>query len=152
MIGKIKSLLFDKQAAEDVAAEADDDGSLAAALLIQAALADGDFSSEERAVISAILIRDHGATEAEANDLIREIEINVLESVQMFGFTSAVNDKLDFDQKIALMETLWEVVLADGIIDSHESTLMRRLAGLLHVPDRDSAHARQRVQARLGIE
>ena len=34
---------------------------------------------------------------------------------------------------------LWQVVLADGVIDDHESALMRRLAGLIHVEDADSA-------------
>ena len=40
---------------------------------------------------------------------------------------------------------LWQVVLADGVIDDHESALMRRLAGLIHVEDADSARARQRA-------
>ncbi|MEQ8665454.1 MAG: TerB family tellurite resistance protein [Rhodospirillales bacterium] len=149
MIGKIKSLLFDQAAAETADEDTNADGSLTAALLIQAALADGTFSDEERDVIRGILVRDHGADKAEAAELMNDVEARVRDSAQMFGFTSAVNRNFSFEQKIGLMETLWEVVLADGIIDSHESTLMRRLAGLLHVPDRDSAVARQRVQARL---
>ena len=151
MIGKIKSLLFDTAAAEAVDEDANADGSLAAALLIQAALADGTFSDAERDVVRGILIRDHGATDPEAETLMTDVEARVRDSAQMFGFTSAINQSFSFEQKIGLMETLWEVVLADGVIDSHEGTLMRRLAGLLHVPDRDSAVARQRVQARLGI-
>lgn len=149
MLARIKSLLFDEAADAESASDDDSDGSLAVALMIQAALADGEFSADERGVIERVLMRDHGATEAEAEALIDTVEANVRDSVQMFGFTSAVNQALDFDRKVALMETLWEVILADGVIDSHEAVLMRRLAGLLHVPDHDSALARQRVQSRL---
>lgn len=150
MLTKIKSLLFDDKPALIDDADGNDDGSVAAALLIQAALADGSFSDDERAVVSTILVRDHGANDAEAAALIDEIEEKVRHSVQMFGFTQAVNDAFDYDQKLDLMETLWEVILVDGVIDHHESSLMRRLAGLLHVPDRESGLARQRAEAKLG--
>lgn len=148
MLATIKSLLFEDAGASSDAVARDDDGSVAAALLIQAALADGEFSDDERAVISTILVRDHGASVEESEQLIAEIEDKVRDSVQLFGFTQAVNDNFDMDKKISLMETLWEVILADGVIDHHEDNLMRRLSGLLHVPDRESGLARQRVQAR----
>jgi uncharacterized tellurite resistance protein B-like protein len=51
---------------------------------------------------------------------------------------------------------LWEVVYADGSIDALEDTLLRRLGGLIYVPDRERGAARQRVlqrrQVRMGIE
>jgi len=147
MLSRIKSLLFESENADAVAT--DDGGSdVAAALLIQAALIDGHFSDEERDAIRTILVRDHGASADEADDIMAQAEARVRESAQMFGLTSAINRAMDHDAKISLMETLWEVVLADGVVDAHEGTLMRRLAGLLHVPDRDSAMARQRVIAR----
>ena len=149
MLAKIKALLFEATPNDAAPSDSDTDGSLSAALLIQAALADGKFSTGERGVIRTILVRDHGASDDEAAALIAEAEIRVNESVQMFGFTSAVNRAFTFEQKVALIETLWEVVLADGMIESHEGALMRRLADLLHIPDRDSAHARQRVEARV---
>lgn len=149
MLSKIKSLLFEEAEVSAATVASDDDGSIAAALLIQAALADGEFSADERFVITAILVEDHGATENDAVQLIDELEAKVRESVQLFGFTQAVNESFDFDKKVALIETLWEVILADGIIDHHEDNLMRRLAGLLHIPDRESGLARQRIQARL---
>ena len=46
---------------------------------------------------------------------------------------------------------LWEVAYADGALHDYESNLMRRLAGLLHVSDRDSGEARKRAIERLGI-
>jgi len=46
---------------------------------------------------------------------------------------------------------MWEVVYADGVLDDYEANLLRRVAGLIYVPDRESGQARQRVIARLGI-
>jgi uncharacterized tellurite resistance protein B-like protein len=48
------------------------------------------------------------------------------------------------------MEMLWDVAYADDHLHHLESSLMRRLAGLLHVDDRDSGEARKRVLARRG--
>jgi uncharacterized tellurite resistance protein B-like protein len=47
---------------------------------------------------------------------------------------------------------LWQVVYADGRLDDYEANLMRRISGLIHVPDRDSGEARKRALARLGLE
>ena len=46
---------------------------------------------------------------------------------------------------------MWLVVLADGNLDSHESQLMRRLAGLLFVDDVESGLAAKRARQRLGL-
>ena len=48
-----------------------------------------------------------------------------------------------------MIEMLWEVVYADGTLDDFESNMMRRVAGLLYVNDRESGEARKRVQARM---
>ncbi len=149
MLSRVKNLLFGDDAAANLAEEANAGGpDVVAALLLQAALADGHFSDDERTAVATILERDHDARPEDVADLMDEAEVRVRESVQMFGLTSAINQSMDIDAKVALMESLWEVILTDGVIDAHEGNLMRRLAGLLHVPDRSSAEARQRAASR----
>ena len=53
---------------------------------------------------------------------------------------------------VGVIEAVWEVVYADGVREMHESALIRKLCGLLHLEDRDVGLARQRVVARLGTE
>jgi uncharacterized tellurite resistance protein B-like protein len=60
-----------------------------------------------------------------------------------------IKAKFSLEERIDLMEMLWEVVYADGELHHYEANLMRRLAGLLHVSDRDVGAARKRAQARL---
>ena len=47
---------------------------------------------------------------------------------------------------------LWEVAYADGTLDEYEDSLLRRVAGLIYVPDKERGIARQRVLKRLGLE
>ena len=63
----------------------------------------------------------------------------------------AVKDGFDQEERIRLIEMLWEVAYADGELHDYEASLMRRITGLLYISDRDSGEARQRVLARLGL-
>ena len=62
-----------------------------------------------------------------------------------------VTDRFSFEERVELMEMLWQVAYADGELDDFEANLLRRVAGLIHVSDRDSGAARKRAMARLGL-
>jgi uncharacterized tellurite resistance protein B-like protein len=51
-----------------------------------------------------------------------------------------------------IIEMLWEVVYADGVLHDYEANLLRRIGGLIYVSDRDRGAARKRVMKRLGID
>ena len=123
----------------------------AAALMVEAATMDSAFDAAERARIGE-LIRERFALGAdEAADLIAEAERAVAASVQWHGFTSAIKDGYDHAERVELIEMLWEVAYADGQLHDYEASLLRRIAGLLYVSDRESGEARKRVLARLGL-
>ena len=87
-------------------------------------------------------------THDEAHSLIEAAELQAEESVQLLRFTRTIKDGFSYDERI-IMEMLWEVVYADEVVEAHEAMLMRRIAGLIYVDDRDSGVARSRVRARL---
>ena len=60
-------------------------------------------------------------------------------------FTRAIKDAVSHDDRIGVIEALWQVVLADGERDAEEDALVRLASNLLGINDRDSALARQRV-------
>ena len=70
-------------------------------------------------------------------------------STQLFGFTTAVKNNFSYQERVELVETLWEVIYADGKADAYEQQLMRRIGGLIYVTDRDSGLARRRVRNRI---
>jgi uncharacterized tellurite resistance protein B-like protein len=62
-----------------------------------------------------------------------------------------VVQKVVVEDRVRILEMLWEVAYADGALDPEEDALLRRIAGLIHVSDRDRGLARQRVLLRLGL-
>jgi uncharacterized tellurite resistance protein B-like protein len=119
-----------------------------AALLVESATADNHFDATERARIRELIETRFELPPAAAASLLAEAERVVGESAQILRFTRAVKDNLEYDDRVALIEMLWEVVYADGVADALENQLMRRVAGLIYVSDRDSGIARRRVLMR----
>lgn len=121
-----------------------------AVLLVEAARMDERIDPAERATIAALLTRRYGLAAADAEALVARAEAEAERSNQLFGYTHRVNGRLSPEERVGLLEMLWEVAYADGKLHDFEANLMRRLTGLLHAPDADSGAARQRVVARLG--
>ena len=123
-----------------------------AALLVEAANADGDYDADERSRITRILATRYQISEPEAAALRAEGEAAQSSAVDLVRFTRAVKDSVPHDERVAVLEAVWEVIYADGVREMHENALIRKLCGLLHIEDRDAGLARQRVAARLGVE
>lgn len=147
MMLSLRSLLF------GAAPERDDGGDelhlAAAALLVEAATLDGHFDSSERDAIAAALAEGFDLAESETAALIATAERRVDESSQILGFTRVIKDRLTVEDRVRVIEMLWRVAYADGELHDYEAGLVRRVAGLLYVPDRESGAARHRVLARL---
>jgi uncharacterized tellurite resistance protein B-like protein len=122
----------------------------AAALLVETASVDDSFDDAERATIRRVLQRRFGLAADEARQLLQDGQRTRDGSAQLYGFTRTINERMGLPDRIALVEMLWEVALADGSLDPLEDTLLRRIGGLIDVPDRDRGLARQRVVAKLG--
>jgi len=123
----------------------------AAALMVEAARLDDDFDTDERARIESLLQAHFALSADEAGDLLSAGEQASHDSVEWQGFTRSIKDGFEPEERIALIEMLWEVAYADGQLHDYETSLIRRITGLLYVSDRDSGEARKRVRTRLGI-
>ena len=153
MINRFKALFADRRGATAAAEgrrSADELRIAAAALLVEAAQMDDDFDAGERRKVLALVTERFELTREESLSLLTAAEKRVAHASQLHGFTRVVNKAFDRAERIELLEMLWEVIYADGALHDHEAGLMRRLTGLLHVSDRESAAARKRARARLG--
>tara|TARA_R110002094_G_scaffold30159_4_gene42685 strand:+ start:2805 stop:3245 length:441 start_codon:yes stop_codon:yes gene_type:complete len=127
----------------------DSDARLAlTALLVRVARSDHDYDISERELIEKIARNRFDLETAEAVALLQEGEILESEAPDTVRFTRAIKDAVPFDERLGIVEALWEVVLADGIRSDEENALLRLVANLLGVSDTDSAMARQRMTAR----
>ncbi len=121
------------------------------ALLVEAAHSDHHFDETERAVVARLLQRRFNLSPADARALLAAGEREALRSAELFHFAKVINERLSPEQRIELIEMLWEVAYADGVLDDYEDSLLRRVGGLIYVPDRERGMARRRVVDRLGI-
>lgn len=122
----------------------------AAALLVEAAKLDGRFDESELRLIGDILSARLGVEEGMTQELIAAAEEETEQAGGLYGFTREVRKNFAHEERVGMIEMLWEVAYADGTLHDFEANLLRRVAGLLYVTDRESGDARKRVLDRLG--
>lgn len=120
----------------------------AAALLVHAAMVDGQGDNVEFDKLRELLSAHYGLSKAETENLIQEAREEEREAVDLYGFTSVIARHLGQDGRRQIVEMLWEMVFADGVEHEFESNLVWRTAELLGVSTNDRVALKQRVQAR----
>jgi uncharacterized tellurite resistance protein B-like protein len=119
-----------------------------AALLVRIARTDGDYAAIEIARIDRILALRHGLSPTESAALRRDAETLEEEAPDTVRFTRAIKQTVPYEDRVSVVEALWDIVLADGVRDDDENALLRLVAPMLGLNDRDSNLARQRVESR----
>ncbi|MDD9723454.1 TerB family tellurite resistance protein [Sulfitobacter sp. PR48] len=133
----------------DPAPLADTDARLAlTALLVRVARSDNDYDAGEMRRIEEIARDRYGLTPEQAAALRAEAEELEAQAPDTVRFTRAIKEAVPYENRLGVIEALWKVVLADGTRADEEDALLRLVASLLGVEDKDSAMARQRVAAR----
>ncbi|MFD0858543.1 tellurite resistance TerB family protein [Roseovarius aquimarinus] len=124
----------------------DGDARLAlAALLVRVARTDGHYAPSEIERIDRILATRYRLDADGVKALRREAEAAEAEAPDTVRFTREIKDAVPYEDRTAVIEALWQVVLADGDRADPENALLRMTASLLGVSDVDSAGARQRA-------
>jgi uncharacterized tellurite resistance protein B-like protein len=152
VINRVKALFVERRGAPQARGAGHSHEELriaAAALMVEAAQLDDTFDARERDKIRELVAERFELDAEEGDSLIEAAEARVAESVQLHGFTRVIKSAFSQEERIELMEMLWEVVYADGELHHYEANLMRRLAGLMQVSDRDAGAARKRALKRL---
>lgn len=152
MLARIKSFLAG-EAAPQPSAGPDDAAAASAAILVETAMLDGEFDDGERRTIHAILVDRFGLSGEDADTLI-DTCADAVEGPganDVFAATQVIRDRFSEEERIEIMELLWQVAYADGTLHDYEANLVRRVAGLLYVRDQDSGAARKRALRRVGV-
>ncbi|MWD28052.1 TerB family tellurite resistance protein [Aquicoccus sp. SCR17] len=118
------------------------------ALMVRIARSDGDYAAEERRRIDRICETRYALSPDEARRLREDAEGLEAEAPDTVRFTRAIKDAVPYDHRLAVIEALWQVALADGERDAEEEALMRMASNFLGITDMDSALARQRMEER----
>ena len=142
MLNLLKNF-FEKN--EDSKVQSNDNLEILCGLMIEAANSDGNIDSDEINKIKQILINIFKEDKTEVELTLNNAIQNSNNSKSLFFYTSKINKNYSEEKKLLLIETLWEIVLSDGKLHDYETSLIRRLAGLLYISDVNSGNARKKA-------
>ena len=111
-------------------------------LLIEVALSDKDFDEEEITSMKEILKTTHGISDETINELVSNAKQTVDESTSLYNYTREVNDNFSYDDKLLLLQSLWDIAYADGNVDKYEEHLIRKISDLIYISHSDFIKAK----------
>ena len=114
-------------------------------LMIEAANTDGEVTQEELNKISYSLINIFKEDPKDVEESLSKAFENKDNSKSLYYYTSKLNKFYSNENKIKLIEVLWEIILSDNKIHDFETNLIRRLAGLLYISDVECGNAKIRA-------
>jgi len=118
---------------------------LVAALLIHAAKIDEQYTEKEKLVIKKALMDLNNMSSDQAEKLMMSAAKKEEEQNQILEFTREIK-KNSMASRLKIIEIIWKIVYSDGVSDSYESNLIRRICGLLYVSDKDNGIIKNKIE------
>ena len=115
------------------------------ALLISTAKYDGNFDESERLEIQKLIKSYFSLSNENTDDLFKAAEEIENKANDLQQFTRSLNKVLNEEEKLKIIELIWKIIMADGIIDNYEENLVRRLSGLLYLQDKDIGNIKNKL-------
>ena len=107
---------------------------------------DGTIDALEHSRMIDILRGEFNLNQQELDELFENAQQTAENAISLQGFTRQICDNWDNVQRIKLLEYLWQLAFADNTIDPHERHLVRKIAGLLYLNDKEIIRARERAK------
>lgn len=144
MLDRLKSLLGSGPA-RDPQVEHERLQVATAALLLEMAHTDEAFHDMEGVLIRDLLQKKFALSEESAAELIQYAQQERETSLDLFGFAKHINQSFSREEKLEVMEGLWRVIYADGVLDKYEDYLVRKMATLLRLSHREMIDLKVKV-------
>jgi len=123
-----------------------------AALMIEMMRMDKNEHEAERQMIFDAMRNRFDLEASQVSELIQLAEREAKDPSDYYQFTSLINRCCSMQEKADMIEHLWQVAYADGTLDTHEEYLVRRIAGLLGISNREFIAAKHRARKAAGVE
>ena len=113
------------------------------ALLVHVANIDEAYTDKEKKIIKDF-IASFSYNDSDVEEVLKEAEQLESDSIQLLSFTNLVK-KESLELKTEVMEHLWKIIISDKSVDQYESSLMRRICGLIYFPDKLSGEIKLKI-------
>lgn len=121
-----------------------------AAVLLDIAYADGQFTPAEDGNVAGFLAARFGLNEADARELLEAAEEIRRKTVDHFALTHYIRKNTPLEERIDIVKTMWRLVYSDGKLTDYEGYLVRKLADLLGLEHRVMIDAKSAVLDEMG--
>lgn len=139
--GKTKTAYSDQKKKE----ESHDIRIATCALLLEMANIDGEFSEEEQKNLISMLKKNFQLSDEYTAELIKSSQKELQGSIDLWQFTNLINQNYSRDEKIHIVEMIWEIVYADGKLDKHEDYLIHKLGKLLRLSHKELINTKVKI-------
>ena len=123
-----------------------------AAIFVELAKADGDFSDEEREHIVASIKNRFELEEEYVHELIELSHEELKDSVSLYEFSGVINKNFTFEDKYELLKNLWRLIYTDKTLDKYEDHLIKMIGGMLRMEHKQIINAKMLIRKELNIE
>lgn len=117
----------------------------ATALMIHVISLDGEPSALEKRKLHRLIESHFGLDSGTADQLIASATLVEGEAVDLYHFTSVIMRSVDAQGRLRIVEMMWELAYADGLVTEFEDNVVWRAADLLGVSSRDRIDLKHRV-------
>ncbi len=115
-------------------------------LLLEMANTDDDFALSEETTIREILEEEMGIARENIDEIMEIARQDREDKVDLFEYTSLINKTFSLEEKQVLIEYIWRVIYADGVLDKYEDYLVHKLAQVLHIDHGDLIKAKLKMK------
>ena len=116
----------------------------AAVLMVEISLADSTLDKDERRLILNLLQKEFHLSPEDSISILSLAEKESNHSISLHEFTRLINDTMSGQEKVRIIELLWQVAFADSVLDKYEEYYVRKIADLLYISHKDYIKAKHK--------
>ena len=120
-------------------------------LLCEVMLADGVLDDTEQRKLNDIIASQFQLTNDEVSEIIEHAILLCENAIDFYQFTAKINEHYNLEQRIKMLELLWQVAYADGELASIEEHIIRKIADLLHLRHSEYIQAKLNIQSQMKV-
>jgi uncharacterized tellurite resistance protein B-like protein len=123
-----------------------------AALFVEMAKADGEFSEEEREQVIDSLQNQFGLDSEYVNDLVDLSKTKLADSVSLYEFSSIINEHFSNEDKLELLKNLWRLIYTDQKLDKYEDRLIKIIGGMINIEHKQIINTKMFIRKELNMK
>lgn len=116
------------------------------ALAYEIAISDGELDESELTSLKTEIIKKSEQLNLNSDEVFKTIKRHSSESVSFNDFINQINENFNKDQKLKMVEFLWQTAYADNILEVDEERLIRRIADMIRLKNMEVLKLKDKIR------